>query len=62
MATDSFTYVLPTTFFPKVNIENIPKGVATRLRSICDSDSKFEKHSAECEKIYMFAEVINPAK
>ena len=26
--TDSFTYVLPSTCFPKNNIENIPKGVA----------------------------------
>ena len=45
--TDSFTYVLPSTCFPKNNIENIPKGVAVRLRRICDSDEKFEKHSAE---------------
>ena len=45
--TDSFTYVLPSTCFPKNNIENIPKGVAVRLRRICDSNEKFEKHSAE---------------
>ena len=45
--TDSFTYVLPRTCFPKNNIENIPKSVAVRLRRICDSDEKFEKHSAE---------------
>ena len=45
--TDSFTYVLPSTCFPKNIIENIPKGVALRLRRICDSDEKFEKHSAE---------------
>ena len=35
--TNSFTYVLPNTCFPKINIENIPKGVALRLRRICDS-------------------------
>ena len=29
-ATKSFTYVLPSTCFPKTNIENIPKGVALR--------------------------------
>ena len=46
-ATNSFTYVLPSTCFPKTNIENIPKGIALHLRRICDSDSKFEKHSAE---------------
>ena len=27
-ATNSFTYVLPSTCFPKNNIENVPKGVA----------------------------------
>ena len=42
-ATNSFTYVLPNTCFPKSNIENIPTGVALRLRRICDSDNKFEK-------------------
>ena len=36
--TDSFTYDLPSTCFPKNNIENIPKGVPLRLRRICDSD------------------------
>ena len=44
-ATNSFTYLLPSTCFPKSNIENIPKGVALRLRRICDSDNKFEKRS-----------------
>ena len=52
--TDSFTYVHPSTCFPKNNIENIPKGVASRLRRICDSDEKFEKHSAEYQN-YLIA-------
>ena len=30
--TDSFTHVFLSTCFPKKNIENIPKGVALRLR------------------------------
>ena len=30
-ANNSFTYVPPSTCFPKSNIENIPKGVALRL-------------------------------
>ena len=51
---DRFTYVLPSTCFPKNNIENIPKGVALRLRRICDSDEKFEKHSAEYQN-YLIA-------
>ena len=39
--TDSFTYVLSSMRFPKSNIESIPKGVALRLRRVCDSDEKF---------------------
>ena len=52
--TYSFTYVLSSTCFPKNNIENIPKGVALRLRRICDSDEKFEKHAAEYQN-YLIA-------
>ena len=33
-ATNSFTYILPSTIFPKNRIENVPKGVALRLRRI----------------------------
>ena len=43
--TNSFTYVLPSTFSPKRNINNIPKSIALRLRRICDSDEKFDMHS-----------------
>ena len=59
--TDSFTYVLPSTCFPKNNIENIPKGVALRLRRICDSDEKFEKHSAEYQN-YLITRDYKPGK
>ena len=59
--TDSFTYVLPSTCYPKNNIENIPKGVALRLRRICDSDEKFEKHSAEYQN-YLIARDYKPGK
>ena len=45
--TENFVYVLPSTCFPKNNIENIPTGVALRFRRISDSDEKFEKYSAE---------------
>ena len=58
---DSFTYVLPSTCFPKNNIKNIPKGVASRLRRICDSDEKFEKHSAEYQN-YLIAKDNKPGK
>ena len=45
--TNSFTYILPGTCFPKTNIESISKSVVLCLRKICDSDKKFEKCSAE---------------
>ena len=59
--TDSFTYVLPSTCFPKNNIKNIPKGVALRLRRICNSDEKFGKHSAEYQN-YLIARDYKPGK
>ena len=59
--TDSFTYVLPSTYFPKNNIENFPKAVAFRLRRICNSDEKFKKHSAEY-KNYLVARDYKPGK
>ena len=49
-ATNSFTYVVPSTCFPKNNIKNIPQGDVLRLRRICDSDSKFEKRYEEYQK------------
>ena len=60
-ATNSFTYVLPNTCFPKSNIENIPKGVALRRRRICDSDKRFEKRSKEYQN-YFNARDYKPRK
>ena len=40
--TNSFTYVLPSTCYPKRNINNIPKSITLRLRRICDSDEKLD--------------------
>ena len=59
--TDRFTYVLPSTCFPKNTIENIPKGVALRRRRICDSDGTFEKHSAEYQN-HLIARDYKPDK
>ena len=59
--TDSFTYVLPSTCFPKNNIEDIPEGVSLCLRRTCDSGEKLEKHSAECQN-YLFARDYMPGK
>ena len=49
-ATNGFRYVLASTCFPKNSIENVPKGVALRLRRICDSDNKFEERSVQYQK------------
>ena len=46
-ATNSFTYVLSSTCFPKNSNENVPKGVALQLRRICDSDDNFEERSVQ---------------
>ena len=52
--TDSFTYVLPSTCYPKKNINNVTKGIALRLRRICDTDEKFDIRSSDyqnfCQK------------
>ena len=45
--TNSFTYVLPTTCYPRKSINNIPDGIVLRLRRICDSDEKFKHRSKE---------------
>ena len=36
--TNSFTYVLPSTCYPKKSINKVPKRIALRLRRICNSD------------------------
>ena len=47
--------------FSKNSIENIPKGVVLHLRRICDSDEKFEKHSAKYQN-YLIAMDYKPGK
>ena len=44
---NSFTYVLASTCYPKENINNVPEGIALRLRRICDTDEKFNISSSE---------------
>ena len=53
-STNSFTYVLPTTCYPRKSINNIPHGIALRLRRNCDSDEKV-KHQSEKYKNYLIA-------
>ena len=45
--TNSFTYVLPSTCYPKKIINNVTKGIALKLRKICDTDEKFAMRSYE---------------
>ena len=44
-STNSFTYVLPSTCYPKKSISKVPKGIALRLQ-ICHSDEKFDLRSS----------------
>ena len=60
-ATNSFTYVLSSTCFPKNSNENVPKGVALQLRRICDSDDKFEERSVQYQK-YLVARDYKSSK
>ena len=48
--TNSFTYVKPSTCYPLKNINNVPRGIALRLRRICDTDEKFESRVNECKQ------------
>ena len=57
--TNSFTYVLPSTCYPKKSINKVPKGIALRLRRICDSDEKFDIRSSEYQN-YLIAGDNNP--
>ena len=57
--TNSFTYVLPSTCYPKKNINNVPKGIALRLRRICDTDEKFDIRSYEYQN-YLIARDYKP--
>ena len=53
-ATNSFTYVLPSTRYPKRNINNIPESITLRLRRICNSDEKIDMRSDEYQN-YLIA-------
>ena len=45
--TNSFTYVLPSTCYPKKSINKVPQKIALRLRTMCDSDEKCDIWSSE---------------
>ena len=45
--TNSFSYTTPNTCYSKKNIWNIPKGIALKLKRICDDDVTFDKRSSK---------------
>ena len=57
--TKRFTYVMPITFYPSSNINNVPRGIALRLKRICGSDEKFTARSNEY-KNYLIARDYKP--
>ena len=57
--TNSFIYVMPSTCYPRKNINNVRRGIALRLKRICDSDTKFAAHSIEY-KNYLIARDYEP--
>ena len=57
--TNTFTYVDPNTCYSKRNINNVPYGVALRIRRICDTDEKFQTRAEEY-KNYMIARNYEP--
>ena len=57
--TNRFIYVLPSTCYPKKNIKNVPKGIALRLRRICDTDEKFDIRSYKNQN-YLIARDYKP--
>ena len=54
--TNSFSSTLPNTCYPKNNICNMLKGIALRLRRICDHDETFDKRSTEYQNYLIVRE------
>ena len=57
--TNSFTYVLPSTYYPYKIIRNVKKGIALRLRHICYTDEKYNQRSSEYKNHFISRE-YNP--
>ena len=58
--TNSFTFVQPSTCYPRKSINNVPRGIALRLRRICDTDEKFESRANEYKQ-YLIARDYKPS-
>ena len=57
---NSFSYTTPNNCYPKNNICNIPRGIALRIRRICDDDETFEERSSEYQN-YLIARDHKPS-
>ena len=51
--TNSFTYVLLTSCYPRKSLNKMPRGIALRLRRICDTDEKFNSTSIEYKNYFI---------
>ena len=51
--TNSFTYVLLTSCYPRKSLNKMPRGIALRLRRICDTDEKFNSRSIEYKNYFI---------
>ena len=58
--TNSFTYVSPTSCYLRKSLNNVPRGIALRLRRICNTDEKFNSRPIEY-KNYLIARDCKPS-
>ena len=58
--TNSFTYVMPSTYYPMKNINKVPQEISLRLRRICDATEKYELRADEY-KNYLLARDYKPS-
>ena len=57
---NTFTYVKPSTYDLRKNIDNVPHGIALRLSVICDTDEKFKSHPNEYKQ-YLITRDYKPS-
>ena len=57
---NSFTYVLPSSCYHRKSLNNIPRGIALRLRCICDTDEKLNSRLVEY-KNYLIVRDYKPS-
>ena len=58
--TNSFTYVLPSTCYPKNSINKVSKGIALRLKRISNSDEKLDIRSSQYQHYLIVRDLTLP--